>query len=197
MLPVYRTLKPVADVVEAALLLMMLLPVMLLLALIIAVQHRGNPFFIQQRVGRRGNPFYIIKFKTFSDAPGDRREPLLMTHRLTLFSKFIRDASLDELPQLINVLKGDMALVGPRPLVSEELAQCTPGQLRRHAVLPGITGWAQVNGRNSLRAEEKFTFDVWYVDHISFMLDCRILLMTVRGGISRGRVEPRNRTTAP
>ena len=150
----------------------------------------GSPvFFRQLRPGLHGLPFQMIKFRTMTDARGLNGQLLPDSDRLTAFGRFLRSSSLDELPELWNVLKGDMSLVGPRPLLMEYLSLYSPEQARRHEVRPGITGWAQVNGRNALSWEEKFKLDVWYVDHRSLWLDIKILWLTVckvlgREGIS-------------
>lgn len=150
----------------------------------------GSPvFFRQLRPGLHGLPFQMIKFRTMTDARGLNGQLLPDSDRLTPFGRFLRSSSLDELPELWNVLKGDMSLVGPRPLLMEYLSLYSPEQARRHEVRPGITGWAQVNGRNALSWEEKFKLDVWYVDHRSLWLDIKILWLTVckvlvREGIS-------------
>jgi lipopolysaccharide/colanic/teichoic acid biosynthesis glycosyltransferase len=141
----------------------------------------GSPVLFQQtRPGRYGKSFKMIKFRTMTDARDASGRLLPDSERLTPFGSFLRSSSLDELPELWSVLKGDMSLVGPRPLLMEYLPLYTPHQARRHEVRPGITGWAQVNGRNSLSWEEKFDLDVWYVDNQSFLLDMKILLMTVK-----------------
>ena len=141
----------------------------------------GSPvFFRQTRPGLRGRPFQMVKFRTMTDARGPDGKLLPDAVRLTAFGRFLRATSLDELPELWNVLKGDMSLVGPRPLLMEYLPLYSPEQARRHDVHPGITGWAQVNGRNALSWEEKFKLDVWYVDHRSLSLDIKILWLTVR-----------------
>ena len=141
----------------------------------------GSPvFFRQTRPGRHGKPFEMVKFRTMTDARGVDGQLLPDAERLTAFGRFLRAASLDELPELWNVLKGDMSLVGPRPLLVEYLPLYSAEQLRRHEVRPGITGWAQVNGRNALSWDEKFKLDVWYVDHRSLWLDIKILWLTVR-----------------
>ncbi len=145
--------------------------------------------FRQQRPGLHGRPFLLLKFRTMTDARDASGTLLPDAARLTAFGRFLRAASLDELPELLNVLKGDMSLVGPRPLLMQYLGRYTPEQARRHEVRPGITGWAQVNGRNAISWEEKFRLDVWYVDHQSLWLDIRIIAMTIgkilkREGIS-------------
>ena len=171
-------MKRLFDLTAAALgLLALALP---LLALIALVRIKlGRPvFFRQTRPGLHGRPFQMVKFRTMTDARGPDGALLPDADRLTPFGRFLRSTSLDELPELWNVLRGDMSLVGPRPLLMEYLPLYTPEQARRHAVRPGITGWAQVNGRNALSWEEKFALDVWYVDHQSLWLDIRILWMT-------------------
>ena len=147
---------------------------------VVTVVIQGWPVaFRQPRPGRSGEPFRLLKFRTMSDARGSDGQLLPDEQRLTRWGAMLRSISLDELPELINVLKGDMSLVGPRPLLMRYLDRYTPEQARRHEVRPGITGWAQVNGRNALTWEEKFELDVWYVDHASLWLDLRILAMTV------------------
>ena len=173
-------MKRFFDIVIAALALLLLaIP---LLALIWQVRRKlGSPvFFRQTRPGRHGRPFQMVKFRTMTDAKGPDGRLLPDAERLTPFGRFLRSTSLDELPELFNVLKGDMSLVGPRPLLMEYLPLYTPEQARRHEVRPGITGWAQVNGRNALGWEEKFKLDLWYVDHCSLWLDIKILWLTVR-----------------
>jgi lipopolysaccharide/colanic/teichoic acid biosynthesis glycosyltransferase len=151
----------------------------------------GKPIlFRQERIGAKGKPFTILKFRTMTMKRDNDGHLLPDALRLTRFGRFLRGSSLDELPELLNVLKGDMSLVGPRPLLMQYLDRYTPEQARRHEVKPGITGWAQVHGRNALTWEEKFTLDVWYVDHCSLSLDLRILLLTLwkvlkREGISQ------------
>ena len=173
-------MKRFFDIVIAALALLLLaIP---LLALIWQVRRKlGSPvFFRQTRPGRHGRPFQMVKFRTMTDAKGPDGRLLPDAERLTPFGRFLRSTSLDELPELFNVLKGDMSLVGPRPLLMEYLPLYTPEQARRHEVRPGVTGWAQVNGRNALGWEEKFKLDLWYVDHCSLWLDIKILWLTVR-----------------
>lgn len=159
--------------------IILLLPLIGVTALLIRSKLGSPVIFKQTRPGLHGKPFELYKFRTMTDARDENGELLPDSIRLTTFGKFIRKASLDEFPQLINVLKGDLSLVGPRPLLMEYLDLYTPEQARRHEVKPGITGWAQVNGRNAISWEEKFRLDVWYVDHQSFWLDIKILYMTV------------------
>lgn len=164
-------------------------PLMVLLSLLVRWSLGSPIFFCQLRPGLHGNPFRIYKFRTMTNARNEEGNLLPDAERLVPFGRFLRSTSLDELPELINVLRGDMSLVGPRPLLMQYLARYTEEQARRHEVKPGITGWAQVNGRNAISWEEKFKLDVWYVDHQSLWLDLKILLMTVvkvfrREGIS-------------
>ena len=174
-------------------LLLVALPVIAPLLAVVAVWVRlklGSPvLFRQQRPGLHGRPFTIFKFRTMTAARDARGSLLPDAQRLTPLGRFLRAASLDELPEFFNVLRGEMSVVGPRPLLIQYLDRYTPEQARRHEVLPGITGWAQVNGRNTLTWEEKFELDVWYVDHQSLQLDCKIILLTLfkivkREGIS-------------
>lgn len=166
------------------------LPLLGLLALLVRWKLGIPIFFCQQRPGLSGKPFILFKFRTMTDARDSEGNLFADGERLTPFGRFLRSSSLDELPELINVLKGDMSLVGPRPLLMEYLPLYTPEQARRHDVRPGITGWAQVNGRNALSWDAKFKLDVWYVNHLSFLIDMKILLMTFvkvfkRDGISQ------------
>ena len=173
-------MKRFFDIFIAALALLLLaIP---LLVLIWQVRRKlGSPvFFRQMRPGLDGRPFQMVKFRTMTDAKEPNGQLLSDADRLTQFGSFLRSTSLDELPELFNVLKGDMSLVGPRPLLMEYLPLYSPAQRRRHEVRPGITGWAQVNGRNALSWEEKFKLDVWYVEHRSLWLDIKILRLTVR-----------------
>ena len=170
--------KRLFDFTVAASLLLLLAPVMLFTALAVASTMGSPVLFRQVRPGLHGRPFAVFKFRTMRDALGPDGNPLPDAQRLTPFGATMRRLSLDELPQLINVLKGDMSLVGPRPLLMEYLPLYTPEQMRRHDVMPGITGWSQVCGRNAISWDEKFALDVWYVDHRSFWLDLRILFMT-------------------
>jgi sugar transferase EpsL len=171
--------KRLFDIVFVFCGIIILLPLMLLLAIFVRF-FLGTPILFKQlRPGFQGKPFVIYKFRTMKDIHDKDRTPLSDAERLTKFGKFLRKYSMDELPELFNVLKGDMNLVGPRPLLLEYLQYYTPEQARRHEVRPGITGWAQVNGRNAISWEEKFKLDIWYVDHRSFWLDLKILWLTV------------------
>jgi lipopolysaccharide/colanic/teichoic acid biosynthesis glycosyltransferase len=188
-------LKQFTDVIASAILLIFLFPLILVVILLLAIANSGSIFFFQPRPGYQGKPFYIIKFKTMRDAFDDSGNPLPDKIRLTKIGQLVRSASLDELLQLVNVLKGDMSLVGPRPLLMQYLKLYTSEQSRRHEVKPGITGWAQVNGRNSISWEEKFRLDVEYVDNISFGLDCKILWMTLLKVVQRKGVSSDSHVT--
>ena len=156
-------------------------PVLFIIALWLHFANKGaGVFFLQNRPGRDGKVFKVIKFKTMTDERDSKGCLLPDEQRLTKVGKFVRSTSIDELPQLINVLKGDMALIGPRPLLPQYLPLYSKKQARRHEVRPGITGWAQVNGRNAISWTKKFELDVWYVDHCSFLLDLKIFLLTIR-----------------
>jgi lipopolysaccharide/colanic/teichoic acid biosynthesis glycosyltransferase len=170
---------------------------MLVIAATIRLSMGSPVLFRQQRPGLRGKPFYLLKFRTMTDRRNDRGELLPDAQRLTRLGQILRSTSLDELPELLNVLKGQMSLVGPRPLLMEYLDRYTPKQMRRHEVKPGITGWAQVNGRNDLTWEHKFELDVWYVDHQSLWLDVRIVALTLRQVLKREGISRQGYATAP
>ena len=172
-------IKPVIDFVLALVGFLFLSPVFVLVAIGLFFANDGKPFFFQLRPGKDGKIFKIIKFKTMTDKKDENGNLLPDADRLTKIGSFVRKTSLDEIPQLLNVIKGDMALVGPRPLLPQYLELYNDFQRRRNEVKPGITGWAQVNGRNSISWEKKFEYDVWYVDNVSFLLDIKILIMTV------------------
>lgn len=173
-------LKRILDIALSATALLMLLPVIAFVAWQIS-QKMGSPvLFRQVRPGRDGKPFEMVKFRTMKDAIDAQGNPLPDSERLTPFGQFLRSSSLDEFPELWNVLKGDMSLVGPRPLLMEYLPLYSAEQYRRHDVRPGVTGWAQINGRNSLSWEDKFTLDVWYVKNRTLWLDIKILFLTVK-----------------
>ena len=177
--------KPLADFFIAILLLLILSPIILFTAIFLFFANNGKVFFFQQRPGLNSKPFMIIKFKTMRDAFDKEGIPLPDDLRLTKVGRIVRSASLDELLQLINVLKGDMSLIGPRPLLMQYLPRYSPEQAKRHNVKPGITGWAQVNGRNAISWEQKFKYDVDYVEKQSFTLDIKILCMTFLNVIQR------------
>ena len=183
--------KRLFDILVAATLLLLTLPLMLATALAVRLA-LGPPVLLRQtRPGKGGIPFLFFKFRTMTEERDGAGRLLPDERRLTPFGRWLRATSLDELPQLVNVLKGDMSLVGPRPLLMEYISLYSPQQARRHEVRPGITGWAQVNGRNALSWEERFRLDVWYVDHRSLLLDLRILLLTVlRVFQARGVAQP-------
>lgn len=178
-------LKPLCDFLIALFLLFILSPIIILTAIFLFLANHGKVFFFQQRPGLNSKPFRIIKFKTMKDAFDKDGIPLPDDIRLTKVGSIVRSASLDELLQLINVLKGDMSIVGPRPLLMQYLTRYSPEQAKRHNVKPGITGWAQVNGRNAISWEQKFKYDVEYVEKQSFILDIKILWMTFLNVIQR------------
>ena len=172
-------IKPAIDFVLALVGFLFLSPVFVLVMIGLFFANDGKPFFFQLRPGKDGKIFKIIKFKTMTDKKDENGNLLPDADRLTKIGSFVRKTSLDEIPQLLNVIKGDMSLVGPRPLLPKYLELYNDFQCRRNEVKPGITGWAQVNGRNSISWEKKFEYDVWYVDNVSFLLDIKILILTV------------------
>lgn len=181
----------------AATLLLLVTPLVALLALALRLAHGAPVLFRQTRPGLGGEPFTIFKFRTMRDALGPDGRPRSDAERLTRLGKVVRALSLDELPQLWNVLRGDMSLVGPRPLLMEYLPRYTAEQARRHEVRPGITGWAQVHGRNAISWEQKFALDVWYVDNRTMLLDCKIVLLTMLRVLRRDGVSARGEATMP
>ena len=192
----YRSvLKPTGDFIFALLALALASPVFVMITFLLALNNKGNPFFIQKRPGKNGAIFQIIKFKTMNDKKNQNGILLPDYERLTFIGKAVRKTSLDEIPQLINVLKGEMSLVGPRPLLPEYLELYNEEQKKRHFVKPGITGWAQVNGRNALSWEEKFEFDVEYVNRVSPQLDAKIVLVTLEKVVRRHGVNTNNYMT--
>ena len=174
-----KYMKPVFDFCVAFLLILISSPILLILIVVLSISNKGAPFFFQIRPGLHEKMFKVVKFKTMNDKKDRDGNLLPDAHRLTKIGKFVRKTSLDELPQLLNVLAGKMSLVGPRPLLVEYLPLYNINQKRRHLVKPGITGWAQINGRNAISWEQKFEYDTWYVDNASFLLDLKILLRTV------------------
>jgi lipopolysaccharide/colanic/teichoic acid biosynthesis glycosyltransferase len=190
-----KIVKPIADFWSALLLLIILSPIILVTTFLLAFVNRGSVFFFQKRPGLNALPFKIIKFKTMRDAFDKKGNLLPDELRLTKVGKIVRSASIDELLQLINVLKGDMSLVGPRPLLMHYLPRYSKEQARRHDVKPGITGWAQVNGRNAISWEEKFRLDVEYVNTQSFYLDIKILWMTFINVIQRNGISASGHAT--
>ena len=174
-----KYLKSIIDINAALIGLIITLPILVFAIIIIAFTNRGNPFFFQIRPGKNEKLFKIIKFKTMNDKHDNEGLLLSDSLRLTKVGSIIRKTSIDELPQLINVLKGDMSLIGPRPLLPEYLPLYNLEQKKRHLIKPGITGWAQVNGRNTISWEEKFEYDVWYAENVSFILDIKIFFKTI------------------
>jgi len=172
-------IKPFFDFISAFIGLIVLSPIFLVVTVFLAIVNQGKPFFFQLRPGKNGKVFKIVKFKTMNDRKDDNGALLPDSERLTKIGSFVRKTSLDEIPQLFNVLKGEMSIIGPRPLLTTYVHLYNDFQNRRHEVKPGITGWAQVNGRNAISWDQKFEYDVWYVDHISFFLDIRILFKTI------------------
>ena len=177
--------KPAFDILLAAVGFLILSPFFLVVLVSLLLVNDGKPFFFQQRPGKNSQIFSIIKFRTMNERKDDFGNLLPDAVRLTTIGSFVRKTSLDEIPQLINVIKGDMSLVGPRPLLPSYLTLYDKTQARRHEVKPGITGWAQVNGRNAISWEKKFALDVWYVNHLSFFLDLKILFLTLKKVIIR------------
>ncbi|WP_309671331.1 sugar transferase [Gemmatimonas sp.] len=188
-------IKRTLDIVIAASVLLITSPLLLLLALAVRLNLGTPVLFRQQRPGLHGRPFTMVKFRTMRDAVGRDGRALPDTDRLTPFGKLLRSTSLDELPELWNVLRGNMSLVGPRPLLMEYLDRYTPEQARRHEVRPGVTGWAQVHGRNAVSWDERFRLDVWYVEHQSLMLDLQILVRTFTTVLRRTGVSAQGEAT--
>lgn len=174
-----KYIKPFFDITMAIIALILLSPIFFLTALILTISNGCNPFFLQSRPGLNEKIFLVIKFKTMNNKKDEQGNLLPDIDRTTFIGKYIRKYSLDEIPQLINVILGNMSWVGPRPLLPEYLPHYSPEQRLRHTVKPGITGWAQINGRNSISWTQKFEYDIWYVNNISFLLDLKILLKTV------------------
>jgi len=190
-------LKRFFDIVCSLFGLVLFSPVLILVALLVCFRLGTPVFFRQQRPGLHGQPFEMIKFRTMTSARDKNGDLLPDEMRLTPFGNFLRKTSLDELPELINVLKGDMSLVGPRPLLTRYLPLYNEQQARRHEIRPGITGWAQVNGRNAIEWEKKFELDVWYVDHHSFGLDMKILFLTLWTVLRRKDISAKESATMP
>ena len=185
-----RYIKRIIDFVIVFCVLLVIWPFLLVIIVLLLVFNEGaGAFFTQERPGYKGKIFKIIKFKTMNERRGADGNLLPDVQRITKFGRIVRKLSLDELPQLFNVLKGDMAIIGPRPLLTHYLSLYSKEQLRRHDVRPGITGWAQCNGRNNISWTKKFELDVWYVDHLSFKLDCRIVLITIMKVLKRADID--------
>lgn len=187
--------KRLLDILASGMGLLVLLPFLVIIGVVIALKLGRPIFFTQTRPGLHARPFNMIKFRTMTDARDSEGNLLPDAERLTPFGKFLRSTSLDELPELWNVLKGDMSLVGPRPLLMQYVPLYSKEQARRHEVRPGITGWAQINGRNALNWEDKFKLDIWYVDNQSFLLDLRILWMTILKVVRRDGISAQGEAT--
>jgi lipopolysaccharide/colanic/teichoic acid biosynthesis glycosyltransferase len=188
--------KRLFDLIATSLLLILISPILLILSILVWINHGWPVLFRQERPGYKGELFWIYKFRSMIEARDEQGKPLPDAERLTPLGRFLRATSLDELPELFNVLRGEMSLVGPRPLLKQYLERYSPEQARRHDVLPGITGWAQINGRNILSWEEKFRLDVWYVENWSFWLDIQILLRTPWSVLRREGVSQPGHATA-
>ena len=193
--PMYVYFKSLCDFVLASLLFLVSLPVFIPIAILLFFANNGKPFFYQLRPGKGERIFKIVKFRSMNDKRDAQGELLPDEERITKVGAFVRKTSLDELPQLINVIKGEMSFVGPRPLLVSYLPLYNSVQKRRHEVKPGITGWAQVNGRNALSWEEKFKYDVWYVDHFSLRIDMHILFKTIGKVINRDGISSETSAT--
>ncbi len=175
-----KYLKPLIDITIALIGFVILSPIFLTVTVLLFIANQGKPFFFQERPGKNERIFKIIKFKTMNDKKDDNGNLLPDAQRLTKVGSFVRKTSLDEIPQLLNVINGDMSLVGPRPLLVEYLPLYNQQQKRRHLVKPGITGWAQVNGRNAISWDQKFNLDIWYVDNLSLLIDIKIIFLTIK-----------------
>ncbi|MCB7480605.1 sugar transferase [Christiangramia sediminis] len=190
-----KIIKPVSDFIVSLIGLIILSPLLILITILLSLANKGKPFFFQNRPGKFGKNFKIVKFKTMTDAVDKDGEPLSDELRLTTIGKFVRKTSIDEIPQLFNVLKGDMSIIGPRPLLPQYLKLYSKRQGRRHEVRPGITGWAQVNGRNAISWTQKFEYDIWYVENISFGLDLKILFKTIKKVLISEGINTQNMAT--
>lgn len=182
---IYKYIKRILDIISSLLAIIILSPLLGILTVIGAFEMKGNPFFTQERPGKDEKIFKLVKFRTMTDAKDENGELLSDAERLTKYGKFLRNTSLDELPELFNILKGDMSVIGPRPLLVQYLPRYNEYQHRRHEVNPGLSGWAQVNGRNAISWEEKFELDVEYVDNYSLSMDVKILFMTILNVLKR------------
>lgn len=187
-----KYIKRIIDFTISLLGLILFSPIFIVFIILLSISNNGKPFFFQKRPGMNEKPFKIFKFKTMNDAKDNKGILLSDAERITKIGKFVRKVSIDELPQLLNVLKGDMSLVGPRPLLPEYLPLYNDFQRRRHEEKPGITGWAQVNGRNAISWDEKFEYDIWYINNISFKLDSKILLLTLSKVIKKEGIDSEN-----
>ena len=193
----YPFVKRLFDICLSGAALLLLMPILIAVALAIRLKLGSPVFFRQERPGLNAKPFHVIKFRTMRDAYDDAGVFLSDAERLTAFGQFLRSTSVDELPELWNVLKGDLSLVGPRPLLMQYLPLYSPAQARRHDVRPGITGWAQVNGRNALNWSEKFKLDIWYLENQSLLLDIKILIMTIKSVFAQSGISNDGHVTMP
>lgn len=193
----YFIVKRILDIVLALILLILLSPIMLIAALMIKIDSKGPILFKQQRPGKDAKVFTILKFRTMLVETEKDGKKLADFERMTKAGSFLRKTSIDELPQLINIIRGEMSFIGPRPLLVEYLQLYSPEQMKRHQVRPGISGWAQVNGRNGLSWEEKFKYDVWYVENLSFLLDLKIVLLTIYNILTRKGINNSSSDTMP
>lgn len=187
--------KPLIDFLLSVIGLVILSPLLIIVTILLFVANNGKPFFFQSRPGKNGDIFRIVKFKTMNDKKDTNGKLLPDAQRLTAVGKLVRKTSIDELPQLINVVKGDMSLIGPRPLLTHYLHLYNDFQNRRHEIKPGITGWAQVNGRNAISWDKKFEYDVWYIDNMSLLLDIKIIFKTVLKVFKRDGINTDNAAT--
>jgi len=193
----YPFIKRLTDIIGSLFGLIILSPLLIIIAIMVRIQLGSPVLFRQQRPGLYGKPFWMYKFRTMTNNKDENGNLLPDEKRITKFGNFLRRTSIDELPELINVFKGDMSLVGPRPLLMQYLPLYSPEQARRHEVRPGITGWAQINGRNAISWEQKFEYDIWYIDHQSIGLDVKILFLTFWKVIRRKEVNAENHATMP
>ena len=192
----YKYIKRSLDLITALFLVIILSPIMLIAAILIAVNRDGPILFKQERPGKDGKIFTVNKFRTMSTKLRDKNgNELSDFDRMTKIGNILRKTSIDELPQLFNIIKGEMSFIGPRPLLKEYLELYSPEQMRRHEVLPGISGWAQVNGRNTLTWDEKFAYDVYYVDHYSFKMDLKIFIKTIENVVSQDGINSNSENT--
>ena len=189
-------IKSIFDFCISSVVLIVLFPILFGLTVLLSIANDGKPFFFQLRPGKNSKIFKIIKFKTMNDKKDGDGNLLPDAFRLTKIGAFVRKTSLDEIPQLLNVLKGEMSLIGPRPLLPEYLPLYSEMQKRRHEVKPGITGWAQVNGRNAISWSQKFEYDVWYIENGSFLLDCKIVFLTIKKVFIREGINSENSVSA-
>ncbi len=187
--------KPLMDFFIALTALLILSPLLLVITILLTFSNKGNPFFFQMRPGKDGEIFPIVKFRTMTNEKDAQGKFLPDEQRLTTIGKFVRKTSIDEIPQLLNILKGEMSLIGPRPLLPEYLPLYNENQQKRHKVKPGMTGWAQVNGRNAIRWTQKFEYDVWYVENLSFLLDMKIIFKTLKKVILSEDINSANMAT--